>query len=169
MRKVCCCGSRLSWPLQRRQCHAHFGAQGAGRREREPLSVGLALEAAPGGVCAAQVRNDGLLWVWGEGGRAAAAEAAATPAAAPEELDDPSASLYLSPWFMRDVPYGADTLVENVLDPSHVPFSHHGTIGGSDRGNPSLYKCGPDNDFAHNLSAQSRSRDAQVPSASQLN
>lgn len=81
--------------------------------------------------------------MWGEGGPVAAAEAAATPAVAPEELDDPGASLYLSPWFMRDVPYGADTLVENVLDPSHVPFSHHGTIGGSDRSKPSLYKCGP--------------------------
>ncbi|KAK9843752.1 hypothetical protein WJX81_004916 [Elliptochloris bilobata] len=89
------------------------------------------------------VQNNGLLWVWAEGGPAAAAEAAATPAVAPEELDDPGQSLYLSPWFMRDVPYGADTLVENVLDPSHVPFSHHGTIGGSDRSNPSLYKMAP--------------------------
>lgn len=67
-----------------------------------------------------QVRADGLLWVWGEGGPQAEAEAAAKPPVAPEELDVPGASLFLSPWFMRDVPYGADTLVENVLDPSHV-------------------------------------------------
>ena len=118
--------------------------KGAGSCEREPVSASLAHGLYPqSSFHSAQERNDGLLWVWGEGGPGAAAEAASTPAVAPEELDDPSASLYLSPWFMRDVPYGADTLVENVLDPSHVPFSHHGTIGGSDRSNPSLYKCGP--------------------------
>jgi len=33
-----------------------------------------------------------------------------------------------------------DVLVENVLDPSHVPFSHHGMIGGADRTKPSLYR-----------------------------
>lgn len=27
------------------------------------------------------------------------------------------------------MPYGQDVLLENVLDPSHVPFSHHGVIG----------------------------------------
>lgn len=58
-----------------------------------------------------QVRGDGLLWVWAEGGPGAEAEAAATSAVAPAELDAPGASLYLSSWFMRDVPYGADTLV----------------------------------------------------------
>jgi len=30
--------------------------------------------------------------------------------------------------------------VENVLDPSHVPFSHHGVIGGATRERPQLYK-----------------------------
>jgi phenylpropionate dioxygenase-like ring-hydroxylating dioxygenase large terminal subunit len=28
----------------------------------------------------------------------------------------------------RDVPVSFDTLVENVVDPSHVQFSHHGVI-----------------------------------------
>jgi len=36
-----------------------------------------------------------------------------------------------------------DVLVENVLDPSHVPFSHHGVIGGADRTKPSLYRRAP--------------------------
>ena len=31
--------------------------------------------------------------------------------------------------FMRDLPYSIDILAENVLDPSHVPFSHHGMMG----------------------------------------
>jgi phenylpropionate dioxygenase-like ring-hydroxylating dioxygenase large terminal subunit len=29
----------------------------------------------------------------------------------------------------RDVPYDAVTLLENVLDPSHLPYTHHGTVG----------------------------------------
>jgi phenylpropionate dioxygenase-like ring-hydroxylating dioxygenase large terminal subunit len=29
----------------------------------------------------------------------------------------------------RDLPYDAFTLLENVLDSSHVPFTHHGTVG----------------------------------------
>lgn len=29
----------------------------------------------------------------------------------------------------RDLPYDAVTLMENVLDVSHVPFTHHGTVG----------------------------------------
>lgn len=26
----------------------------------------------------------------------------------------------------RDLEYGWDTLIENVVDPAHVPFAHHG-------------------------------------------
>ena len=29
----------------------------------------------------------------------------------------------------RDLPYDAFTLLENVLDPSHIPYTHHGTVG----------------------------------------
>jgi phenylpropionate dioxygenase-like ring-hydroxylating dioxygenase large terminal subunit len=29
----------------------------------------------------------------------------------------------------RDLPYDALTLLENILDPSHVPFTHHQTVG----------------------------------------
>ncbi|AZB72243.1 Rieske 2Fe-2S domain-containing protein [Synechococcus elongatus] len=29
----------------------------------------------------------------------------------------------------RDLPYDALTLLENVLDPSHLPFTHHGSVG----------------------------------------
>lgn len=38
---------------------------------------------------------------------------------------------------MREMPFGADILLENVLDPSHVPFSHHGVIGNRDKVLPS--------------------------------
>lgn len=33
---------------------------------------------------------------------------------------------------MRELPYGFDVLLENLVDPSHVPFSHSGIIGNRD-------------------------------------
>ena len=35
----------------------------------------------------------------------------------------------LTPHYTRDLPYDYASLVENVCDPSHVPFSHHGVMG----------------------------------------
>ena len=44
------------------------------------------------------------------------------------------------PWFVqdtfRDLPYDALTLLENVLDVSHVPFTHHGTVGRRENAGP---------------------------------
>ncbi len=34
---------------------------------------------------------------------------------------------------MRELPYGYDVLIENLLDPAHVPWAHHGVSGGGDR------------------------------------
>jgi len=31
--------------------------------------------------------------------------------------------------YTRDLPYGWDTLVENLIDPSHIPFAHHNLQG----------------------------------------
>ena len=31
--------------------------------------------------------------------------------------------------YSRDQPYGWDTLVENLIDPAHIPFAHHGMQG----------------------------------------
>eukprot|EP01018_Ginkgo_biloba_P018176 Gb_36694 [translate_table: standard] len=44
-------------------------------------------------------------------------------------LSDPSFPCTLS---MRDVPYGYEILTENLLDPSHVPYAHHGLQGQTD-------------------------------------
>jgi phenylpropionate dioxygenase-like ring-hydroxylating dioxygenase large terminal subunit len=44
------------------------------------------------------------------------------------------------PWVVqdtfRDLPYDAVTLLENVLDVSHVPFTHHGTVGRRENAGP---------------------------------
>ncbi|KAK9793004.1 hypothetical protein WJX73_007911 [Symbiochloris irregularis] len=72
-----------------------------------------------------QVKNK-LLWVWPGDPKTATS----TPTCAPEDHNVPDDSLlWFAHWFVRDVPYSAETLNENVLDPSHVQFSHHKVIG----------------------------------------
>ena len=36
----------------------------------------------------------------------------------------------------RDVPYDAFTLLENVIDPSHVPYTHHNNVGTRENASP---------------------------------
>jgi phenylpropionate dioxygenase-like ring-hydroxylating dioxygenase large terminal subunit len=57
-----------------------------------------------------------------------------TPVPTIDVLDDPSDEWVCLNIF-RDLPYDALTLLENVLDASHVPFTHHRTVG--DRANAS--------------------------------
>ena len=47
----------------------------------------------------------------------------------PELLDAPL-------FFTRDLPYSFDFLIENFMDPSHVPFAHHSLQGSRDDGSP---------------------------------
>ncbi|EEF28992.1 protochlorophyllide-dependent translocon component 52, chloroplastic [Ricinus communis] len=41
------------------------------------------------------------------------------------ELDDPS---YTKTMGNRDIPYGYDFLIENLMDPAHVPYAHYGLM-----------------------------------------
>ncbi|XP_076883894.1 protochlorophyllide-dependent translocon component 52, chloroplastic-like [Bidens hawaiensis] len=41
------------------------------------------------------------------------------------ELDDPSFTYQM---FNRDIPYGYEVLIENLMDPSHVPYAHYGIL-----------------------------------------
>ncbi|HIK11807.1 MAG TPA: Rieske 2Fe-2S domain-containing protein [Oscillatoriaceae cyanobacterium M33_DOE_052] len=74
----------------------------------------------------------GLLWVWPDADSAAIAH---------------THSLPLSPWvdasrgfvwssMVRELEYDWQTLIENVADPAHVPFAHHGVQGNRDRAQP---------------------------------
>ncbi|PKA52542.1 Protochlorophyllide-dependent translocon component 52, chloroplastic [Apostasia shenzhenica] len=38
------------------------------------------------------------------------------------EIDDPS---YTCTMGIRDIPYGYEVLIENLMDPAHVPYAHH--------------------------------------------
>jgi phenylpropionate dioxygenase-like ring-hydroxylating dioxygenase large terminal subunit len=53
--------------------------------------------------------------------------------------------------FVRDLPYSWEALVENLCDPTHVVFAHHGCMRGADR-------YGPDTDKQVNLRVTSMSR-----------
>ncbi|XP_071718836.1 protochlorophyllide-dependent translocon component 52, chloroplastic [Rutidosis leptorrhynchoides] len=41
------------------------------------------------------------------------------------QLDDPS---FTHQMFNRDIPYGYEILIENLMDPSHVPYAHYGMM-----------------------------------------
>jgi phenylpropionate dioxygenase-like ring-hydroxylating dioxygenase large terminal subunit len=68
--------------------------------------------------------RQGLLFVYA--GESANAEKAPIPIIEPME-EDPDGWICLNTF--RDLPYDATTLMENVIDSSHVPYTHHQTIG----------------------------------------
>jgi pheophorbide a oxygenase len=73
-----------------------------------------------------------MLWVWGASGPAAAAQAATVPPQILRELEElaPGTRVYVAGKpYTRDLYYDFEMLVENFLDPAHVPFAHHGVIG----------------------------------------
>jgi phenylpropionate dioxygenase-like ring-hydroxylating dioxygenase large terminal subunit len=75
--------------------------------------------------------ND-LLWVWPD---AKTAElAATTPLPLSPQIDASKGFVWSS--LVRDLEYDWQTLVENVADPSHVPFAHHGVQGNREKAIP---------------------------------
>lgn len=73
-----------------------------------------------------------LLWVWLDDG--AREQAASTPLPLSPQIDASKGFVWSS--VVRDLEYDWQTLVENVADPSHVPFAHHGVQGNRDKATP---------------------------------
>ena len=77
---------------------------------------------------------NGLLWVWPESGSDARIESELTPVKMmrlPNE-EDPNIEeerVFTGTWNFRELPYGHDFFLENVVDPAHVPSSHHNVVG----------------------------------------
>ncbi|MEW5314209.1 MAG: hypothetical protein WDW38_005723 [Sanguina aurantia] len=117
------------------QCSYHgWRFQGDGKCTAVPQSIDPRAEATAltsSRSCAKAYPTSvkaGLLWVWTDSSPTAGLEAAAAPqvvsnAAVARSLD-PAASPIV--WTMRDVPYSYEVLVENLSDPAHLPYSHHG-------------------------------------------
>lgn len=78
-----------------------------------------------------QEAND-LLWVWADPKSPEIAQKTALPLS--PSIDASKGFVWYS--YVRDLEYDWQTLVENQVDPSHVPFVHHGILG-------SRYKAGP--------------------------
>lgn len=112
------------------QCSYHgWSFDGGGGCARVPQAQQPHAAGERARVGAFQTREEaGMLWVWGD----AASTAAEAEAALPLPLSPLLRQLCeRSPaaGFQRDLPYGYELLGENLLDVSHLPFSHHG-VGG---------------------------------------
>lgn len=86
------------------------------------------LQKQPQKFCATSFpsrQEQGLLWVWGDIHSPELAEN--TPLPLSPQIDASKGFVWTS--FVRDLEYDWQTLVENVADPSHVPFAHHGLQG----------------------------------------
>ena len=73
-----------------------------------------------------------LLWIWPDA--KSSEQAANTPLPLSPQIDATKGFVWSS--FVRDLEYDWETLVENVADPSHVPFSHHGVQGDRKQARP---------------------------------
>lgn len=82
----------------------------------------------------------GLVWVWPDASpdcfnASAAAPVAHEGATPPGDAGGLTWHTFL-PWYSREFPYSMQTLFDNALDPSHVPWSHHGVIGDRTKAGP---------------------------------
>ncbi|QIR35834.1 Rieske 2Fe-2S domain-containing protein [Tolypothrix sp. PCC 7910] len=73
-----------------------------------------------------------LLWVWPDA--KSSEQAANTPLPLSPQLDTTKGFVWSS--YVRDLEYDWQILVENVADPSHVPFAHHGVQGDRTKARP---------------------------------
>ena len=73
-----------------------------------------------------------LLWVWPDQKTAVIAEN--TPLPLSPQIDAEKGFVWSN--YVRDLEYDWQTLIENVADPSHVPFSHHGVQGNREKARP---------------------------------
>ena len=71
----------------------------------------------------------GLIWVWGESGQQAKVESELRKPRLIPELEETSDRVIKLYWYQRDLPFGWDFYLENVMDPAHAPVSHHNLIG----------------------------------------
>jgi len=74
--------------------------------------------------------STGMIWVWSDPSSSIMSDAIPLPIS--PLLERFYAVHGDSSGFMRDLPYGVEILGENLLDLSHLPFSHH-SVGGLDR------------------------------------
>lgn len=74
---------------------------------------------------------DGVLWTWPDASDDGKIESALTPVPTNDfgGVEIATERLWKGPWNFRELPYSTDYFIENVVDPSHVPVSHHNVVG----------------------------------------
>jgi phenylpropionate dioxygenase-like ring-hydroxylating dioxygenase large terminal subunit len=73
---------------------------------------------------------DGVLWVWPDASEDSRIEAALAPVPSLDmDPDVKEERIWKGNWNFRELPYGHDYFIENVVDPAHVPISHHNVVG----------------------------------------
>ena len=74
---------------------------------------------------------DGVLWTWPDSSDDAKIESALTPIPTNDYNGREVAEdrVWKGVWNFRELPYGHDFFIENVVDPAHVPVSHHNVVG----------------------------------------
>ena len=117
------------------ECPYHGWAfAGSGDCKRIPQQVEGRTAEESMRACAASlptVVRQGLLFVYPGKPENAAKTSVPIVELLEEGLDDASDWVCINTF--RDLPYDTLTLLENVLDPSHLPYTHHRSVG--DRGN----------------------------------
>lgn len=71
---------------------------------------------------------NGVLFVWPSSDENAVLESELNPVAHRPAAEDKT-NVWEGPWNYRELPYGADWFLENVVDPAHVSVSHHNVVG----------------------------------------
>lgn len=110
-------------------CAYHGWAFG---KEGQCLQVPQAAHEAQSRACRACVdafpslEDAGMIWIWGDSSQTAEEEARAALPLPISPLLRKQLAARPRAGFMRDLPYGYELLGENLLDISHLPFSHHG-------------------------------------------
>lgn len=121
---------RVDRPTNRLQCSYHgweFDSEGTCTRipqmTQEMQDQSMSKRSCATTYPVQVVKNILWIWPWEEDCLSVLGNPNATPEGIMDGLPiDP-------PTYTRDLPYGWDTLVENLIDPSHVPFAHHGMQG----------------------------------------
>jgi len=72
---------------------------------------------------------DGVLWVWPDSSDDSRIESELIDIPTLGANDVSKDRLWKGTWNFRELPYGHDFFIENVVDPAHAPVSHHNVVG----------------------------------------
>ncbi|CAM9927265.1 unnamed protein product [Scytosiphon promiscuus] len=111
---------------------ANPGARETAQNSKRRVAVDLAA------ACATVIPTrivQGKLWLWPDSSPEGVEASNTVAPAVVSDLDLENGE-WGGNWYARDLAYGHDTLLENLIDPAHLPFAHHGVISQRANGTP---------------------------------